>query len=259
MISSVTNATVKRIAQLQSRDKDRREAGLFIVEGSRMFSEIPLERTDSVYVTEDFVDHASQEIRDRLSLTGYELVTEDVMKKMSDTMTPQGVLSLVRSYDYSLEDILKRGSLYMLLDGLQDPGNLGTIFRTCEAAGAAGVIMSRGTVSIYNPKSIRSTMGTLFRMPFVYADDLCETIRELKARGVSVQASHLEGSKDYAALDLTGPVAFVIGNEGAGISPEVADVCDMRVRIPMEGEVESLNAAIAASVLLYEAHRQRNS
>ncbi|MBO4900090.1 MAG: RNA methyltransferase, partial [Lachnospiraceae bacterium] len=125
MISSLTNGAVKRIAQLQSKDKEMREAGLFIVEGSRMFSEVPLDRTDSVYVTEDFVDHASQEIRDRLSVTGYELVTEDVMKKMSDTMTPQGVLSLVRSYDYSVEDILSRGSLYMLLDSLQDPGNLG--------------------------------------------------------------------------------------------------------------------------------------
>jgi TrmH family RNA methyltransferase len=149
--------------------------------------------------------------------------------------------------------------MYMILDGLQDPGNLGTVFRTAEAAGAAGVIMSRGTVSIYNPKSIRSTMGTLFRMPFIYADDLCEVIADLKERGVRVYAAHLHGAVDYTACDYRGASAFVIGNEGAGVSDAVAGASDSCLYIPMEGEVESLNAAVAASVLMYEAHRQRRS
>ena len=258
MISSVTNAIVKRIALLQSRDRSRREEGLFIIEGSRMYAEVPVERLDGVYVTEDFVDHASQDIRDRLAVTGYELVTGDVMKKMSDTMTPQGILSVVRTYEYELDEILDGGSLFMILDSLQDPGNLGTIFRTCEAAGASGVIMSRGTVSIYNPKSVRSTMGTLFRMPFVYTDDLCKTIAGLKERGIRVAAAHLDGAVNYTSVDMRAPTALVIGNEGAGVSAEVAAACDTRIHIPMEGEVESLNAAIAASVLLYEAHRQRS-
>lgn len=258
MISSVTNAAVKRIVLLQTRDKARRDEGLFIVEGVRMYMEVPAERLDSVYVTEGFLDHTSQDVRERLSGTGYELVSDDVMKKMSDTMTPQGILCLVRSYEYTLDDILSSGSLYMILDGLQDPGNLGTVFRTAEAAGAAGVIMSRGTVSIYNPKSIRSTMGTLFRMPFIYADDLCDVIADLKSRGVCVYAAHLQGGVDYSSQDYTGPGAFVIGNEGAGVSDAVAEASDMRIYIPMEGEVESLNAAIAASILMYEAHRQRS-
>ncbi|MCR4597292.1 MAG: RNA methyltransferase, partial [Lachnospiraceae bacterium] len=237
MISSVTNAAVKRIVLLQTRDKSRREEGLFIVEGVRMYMEVPEQRLDSVYVTESFLDHAGQDVRDRLTRTGYELVSDDVMKKMSDTMTPQGVLCLVRYYEYTLEDILNRGSMYMILDGLQDPGNLGTVFRTAEAAGAAGVIMSRGTVSIYNPKSIRSTMGTLFRMPFIYADDLCEVIADLKARGVSVYAAHLRGAEDYAECDYCGASAFVIGNEGAGVSDAVAEAADKCLYIPMEGEV----------------------
>lgn len=259
MISSVTNAAVKRIVLLQTRDKSRREEGLFIVEGVRMYMEVPMQRLDSVYVTENFLDHAGQDVRERLADTGYELVTDDVMKKMSDTMTPQGVLCLVRYYDYTLDDILDGGTLYMILDGVQDPGNLGTIFRSAEAAGAAGIIMSRGTVSIYNPKSIRSTMGTLFRMPFIYADDLCAAIAEMQSRGVHVYASHLQGAEEYTSQDYSAPSAFVIGNEGAGVSAPVAEASDTSVYIPMEGEVESLNAAIAASVLMYEAHRQRRS
>lgn len=258
MISSVANAAVKRIVLLQTRDSKRREEGMFITEGVRMFTEIPSDRLEEVYVTETFLDRASQDVRDRLSGTGYELVSDEVMKKMSDTLTPQGILSCVRTLSYSLEDILNAGSLFVILDGLQDPGNLGTIFRTAEAAGAAGVIMSRGTVSIYNPKSIRSTMGTLFRMPFVYCDDLTETVSVMKERGIRIYASHLEGACDYVTQDYTAPTAFIIGNEGAGVSDAVASCADSTLFIPMEGEVESLNAAVAASVLLYEAHRQRS-
>jgi len=258
MISSLTNAAVKRIVLLRSKDKVRREEGLFIVEGLRMFMEVPQGRLDQVYVTEDFIDRASADVRDRLSTTGYEVVTPDVMNKMADTTTPQGVLCLVRSFGYKLEDIVARGSLYVILDGLQDPGNLGTIFRTAEAAGVAGIILSRSSVSIYNPKSVRSTMGTLFRMPFVYVDDLVGTMAQLKDNGVSIYAAHLKGSRDYTEYDYTGPTAFIIGNEGAGISDEVAQAAGNYLKIPMEGEVESLNAAIAGAVLMYEAHRQRN-
>lgn len=257
MITSVANAAVKRIVLLQSKDKARREEGLFIVEGVRMYTEIPRERIDQVYVTEEFLDRASDEVRDRLSETGYELVTDEVMKKMSDTMTPQGVLCIVRTVNSSVADILKKGSLFVILDGLQDPGNLGTIFRTAEAAGVAGIICNRSTVSIYNPKSVRSTMGTLFRMPFVYVDDLADTMKLLQNEGVSIYAAHLKGTKSYSDYDYKTPTAFIIGNEGNGISQEIADCADNLMRIPMEGEVESLNAAIAASVLLYEAHRQR--
>jgi len=257
MISSVANAAVKRIVLLQSKDKARREEGLFIVEGVRMYVEVPASRLDQVYVTEEFLDKASAEVRDRLTETGYELVTDEVMKKMSDTMTPQGILCLVKTMNYNLSDILKKGSLFVVLDGLQDPGNLGTIFRTSEAAGVDGIILSRSSVSIFNPKSVRSTMGTLFRMPFIYVDDLPATMRTLSAEGVHTYAAHLDGSSEYTEYDYTVPTAFVIGNEGNGISAEVAQSAEHFLRIPMEGEVESLNAAIAASVLLYETHRQR--
>lgn len=257
MITSLANAAVKRIVLLQSKDKARRDEGLFIVEGARMCLEIPKTMLDQVYVTEEFLDRASAELRDKLSETGYELVSEEVMKKMSDTISPQGILCTVKSFNYTLEDICQKKGLFVVLDGLQDPGNLGTIFRTSEAAGVTGIICSKSTVSIYNPKSVRSTMGTLFRMPFVYVEDLVGAIQEMKDTGIEVYAAHLSNSSSYDSFDYKKPTAFIIGNEGAGVSKEVADCASHYIHIPMEGSVESLNAAIAAGVLLYEAHRQR--
>jgi len=258
MITSLTNAAVKRIVLLQSKERSRREEGLYIIEGVRMFMEAPASRIEEVYVTQDFMDGVSDNVRGKLMQTGYELVTNEVMVKMSDTMSPQGVLCAIHACDYSLEDITGKGSLFVILDGLQDPGNLGTIFRTSEAAGVSGIILSRECVSIYNPKSIRSTMGTLFRMPFIYVDDLVDTIGKLHELGIHTYAAHLKGEKSMYEFDYTMGTGFIIGNEGAGISDRVAEAAENYLKIPMEGEVESLNAAVATSVLLYEAHRQRN-
>lgn len=259
MITSLTNTAVKRIVLLQSKERSRREEGLYIIEGVRMFMEAPASRIEEVYVTEDFLNGVSKETRDKLSNTGYELVSDEVMAKMSDTMSPQGVLCAIKSCEYTLKDILDKGNLFVILDGLQDPGNLGTIFRTSEAAGVNGIILSRECVSIYNPKSIRSTMGTLFRMPFIYVDDLVQTIGGLHENGIHTYAAHLKGQKSMYQYDYSTGTAFIIGNEGAGISDKVAQAAENYLRIPMEGEVESLNAAVATSVLLYEAHRQRHS
>ena len=258
MITSLTNAAVKRIVLLQSREKTRREEGVFITEGVRMFMEIPRDRLEDVYVMEGVMDGASQEVRDRLAETGYETVSEDVMRKMSDTMSPQGILSTVRTCSYSVEEILDRAGTVMLLDGLQDPGNLGTIFRSAEAFGAAGVIMSRDTVSIYNPKSVRSTMGALFRLPFVYAEDLADTVTSMGSKGITVYAAALQGGTELRECDLSIPCGIIVGNEGAGISDRILDKAKKRVFIPMKGVTESLNAAVAASVLLYEASRQKD-
>lgn len=145
----------------------------------------------------------------------------------------------------------------MLLENLQDPGNLGTIVRAGEGAGITGVIMSRDTVDIYNPKVIRSTMGSLFRIPFLYAENLGETVRFLKKNHVKILAAHLEGAVVYDEEDCTGALGFLIGNEGNGLSEEIGALADARIKIPMAGQVESLNAAVAASVLMFETARQR--
>ena len=146
--------------------------------------------------------------------------------------------------------------MFVILEDIQDPGNLGTILRTGEGAGVSAVIMSRGCVDIYNPKTIRSTMGSIYRVPFMYTDDLPGTIDRIKAAGVSVYAAHLKGEKYYDEISYD-KAAFLIGNEGNGLKEETANLADTYIKIPMEGRVESLNAAIATSVLMYEHSRQR--
>ena len=145
----------------------------------------------------------------------------------------------------------------IVLDNLQDPGNMGTVFRTAEAAGATGILMSSDCVDIYNPKVVRSTMGALFRVPFCRVEDLPESVEDLKKAGIRVYAAHLEGKNPYDREDYRGGTAFLIGNEGNGLREEVASCADCRIRIPMEGKAESLNAAVAAAVLMFEAGRQR--
>lgn len=256
MITSTSNQQMKKLSLLMKKAKERREQGLFVVEGIKMFREAPAEMLVSVYVSEQFVsepEHAAL-----LSGVNYEVVADPVFRAVSDTQTPQGILAVVRMPHYSLDDVMqgKRTHL-LLLESVQDPGNLGTMVRTGEGAGITGVIMNRTTVDLFNPKTIRSTMGSIYRVPFVVADDFEAAIQELKQRGVFLYAAHLRGQKQYDAPDYTGPTGFMIGNEGNGLSDEIADLADTYIRIPMEGQVESLNAAISASLLMYECNRQR--
>ena len=177
---------------------------------------------------------------------------------MSDTQTPQGVLTVLKRPEYRLEELLKQEKpLFAVLEDLQDPGNLGTIVRTGEGAGVTGVIMSAQTVDIFNPKVIRATMGSIYRVPFVYVEDIGETIKTMQNAGIRTYAAHLKGEKFYDSFSFREPTAFLIGNEGNGLKKETADMADFYLKIPMEGKVESLNAAVATALLMYEAHRQR--
>ena len=145
----------------------------------------------------------------------------------------------------------------MILENLQDPGNLGTILRTAEGAGVDAVLLSRGCVDIYNPKTIRSTMGSVYRLPFAYTDDLTGMLSLLKERRIHIYAAHLKGRRYYDEEDYRHSCAFLIGNEGNGLSEHISACADTLIRIPMAGQVESLNAAVSASILAYEAFRQR--
>ena len=166
--------------------------------------------------------------------------------------------ALVKKQETPLEEILAgdENPCLFLLENLQDPGNMGTILRTSEGAGVSGIIMNRESVDPYNPKVIRSTMGAIFRMPFVIVDDFEDVLCRLKEAGVRTFAAHLDG-EDFYRQDYRGGCAFFIGNEGNGLSEELAARADGRIRIPMKGQVESLNAAVAATVLMYETLRQR--
>ncbi len=315
IITSIKNDKIKEVIKLRDKARERRDAGLFITEGVRMFLEAPDELIRDIYVSESMAaklqetsissgrDSAHEEISYKdpavkgssskglsakglsakglsakglsadndhakyyeaccleLRKHGYTTVTDDVMKSMSDTQTPQGILCVVKQPSCVIEDIMgnKKSHLLLILEGLQDPGNLGTIFRTSEAAGVTGIIMSRDTVDIYNPKTIRSTMGSIYRVPFIYSEDLYTDLDKLRTHGISVYAAYLTGSVSYDKCDYRSDTAFLIGNEGNGLSDKALSHSDTRVRIPMEGSVESLNAAVSAAVLMYEAHRQRS-
>lgn len=256
MITSASNQQIRRIRKLLSRAKSRREEKLFVVEGRKMTAEAPSELVAGVYCSESFAaDEKNQDLIDRMNP---EIVAESVFQSVSDTLTPQGILAVVRQQSYSLDDLCLEGRPLLILESIQDPGNLGTMLRTGEGAGIGGVIMNRQTVDLYNPKTVRSTMGSLYRVPFYITDDLSETIAELKSRGYRTYAAHLRGEGSYTDQDYRGAAAFLIGNEGNGLSDEIADLADCYIRIPMEGSVESLNAAVAAALLMYEARRQRN-
>lgn len=260
MITSTSNARVKRLVNLRKKRKARDEEGVFLVEGIRMFREVPVDKLREVYVSESFYKKEKETIEKVLAEGDVraELVSDTVFSHISDTKTPQGILCVVKQMDHMLEQMLQGEQRHLLvLDNLQDPGNLGTIVRTAEGAGVNGIIMSADCVDIYNPKTIRSTMGSVYRMPFCYAEELPKAIEKIKQAGIHTYAAHLLGEHDYDREDYRGSCAFFIGNEGNGLREEIAKAAQTYVKIPMSGQVESLNAAIAASVLMFEVRRQR--
>lgn len=257
VITSVTNPRVKRLVNLGKKAKTRYSEEVFIVEGIKMFLEAPTEWIKEVYVSERFLEKNPSE---QFQGMRYEVVSDEVFQKISDTQTPQGVLCVMKMPKYRLSDLLKtnkKQSLFLLLEDIQDPGNLGTMFRAGEGAGIDGVIMTRNTVDIFNPKVIRSTMGSIYRVPFVITDDMIQAMTDLQAGGVTVYAAHLKESVDYDLQDYTKSTAFLIGNEANGLKDETADQADCYIKIPMKGQVESLNAAVASSILMYEAAKQK--
>lgn len=219
-----------------------------------MFFEIPKDRLLEVYLTQEFENKYEEVLKDY----SYELVSENVLKALSDTQTPQGVFALVKRQEMKLDEILglEQEPCFFLLENLQDPGNLGTIIRTSEGAGVTGILITKDTVDPYNPKVIRSTMGAIFRLPIVVIEDMDEVLAAFKERGITSYAAHLGGSVFYD-YDYRKGCVFFIGNEGNGLSEELTARADCKIKIPMMGQVESLNAAVASTVLMYEMMRQR--
>ncbi len=284
MITSTSSSQVKHIVNLQKKSKLRKEEKQFVVEGIKMVSEAPKDRLVKVYISETFKADNEEFLKkmnyEALGKDILEVVSDNVFIRMSDTQTPQGIMAVVKMSDVCIEDMFekdnytdskddgadkvedntvdaKKQPLLLILENLQDPGNLGTIVRMAEGAGVTGIIMSSNTVDIYNPKTIRSTMGSLYRVPVIYVDDICKAVDECKEKGVKVYAAHLKGTDNYNQKDYAQPTAFMIGNEGNGLSDRLTQKADELVRIPMQGKVESLNAAIACTILTYEAVRQR--
>lgn len=259
MISSTSNARVKAVIQLQKKAKERKARGVFIVEGRKMFEEVLRDAPEAImeiYVTQTYLEIPEQ--NKILAEVPYETVTDSVMKAMAETMEPQGILAVVRMPRFDKEALMKREQgVWIALEDLRDPGNLGTILRTAEAAGVTGVVLSSSSVDIYNPKVIRSTMGAVFRMPHFYTEDFFWILEEFKRNGASVYAAHLKGEQYYDEPSYQGKTIIMIGNEANGLTDEAAQRADCLVKIPMEGKAESLNASVATALFVYEVYRKR--
>lgn len=261
MISSLSNAQIKNLTLLQKKSKARDEQGIFVIEGLKMFEEArELGLLKKTYVSESFYQEMSLSEPDYFEQLDYEVVTDAVFKEVSETKTPQGILGTVEQARYSLEDMLNAPeACLLLLEDIRDPGNLGTMIRTAEGAGITGIIFGDSTVDIYNPKVIRATMGSIYRVPFYMAPDFYQTLGQVKMHGITIFAAHLMGIPYDTEGSFRGRCAFLIGNEANGLSERAAGTADTRIKIPMAGKVESLNAAVAAAILMYEAARQRRS
>ena len=255
MITSTKSSKVKYIVRLQQKARFRQQEGLFVCEGKRLVMEVPQTLRREVFATREFL--SDEQNAAWLDGVAVETVSSEVMAKMTGTVHPQGVMAVVRQPEWTAEDIFGDIPLVVFLENIQDPGNLGTIVRAAEAAGATGIVASAGTADVFSPKVVRSTMGSVFRLPYIEAVDFEDTLRRNRERGIRLFAAVLDSeSRAYDAADLTAPAGLVIGNEGAGLSKAAVAACDEKIYIPMQG-AESLNASVATGVLLFEAARQR--
>lgn len=256
LITSASNDRVKEIKKLMKSPGERREKQLYAVEGIRMFREIPARMLDSIFVAQGCAKQYAEEL-ERYPDIEPVLVADSVFRGMSDTGSPQGIMALVRMETCTLESICAAKNPFLLIvERLQDPGNLGTIIRTAEGAGVTGIVVSSDSVDLYNPKVVRSTMGSIFRVPVYVSGQLAEDVDFLKRRGITIYGAHLDGDNLYDT-GLTEACGFLIGNEGNGLSDAVAAAADKLIKIPMMGGVESLNAAVSTAVIAYEILRQR--
>ena len=258
MITSASNGRIKYIDNLMQKSKFRRSEGKFVAEGIKMFNEAPKGDVLEVYIKEGAYDSFDTETKKKLERIGYEVLSEPVFKKVTDTVTPQGILSVIKIRESSIEDILSdENPIIAVLENIQDPGNIGTIIRTAEGAGVNGLLLSRDCVDIYNPKVIRSTMGSVFRMKFAYVD-IDSVFDSFRSKNIETYALALDKkAQAYDKYDYKKPVALFIGNEGNGLKESTIKKCNNTAFIPMCGEVESLNASVAASLMMYEIFRQR--
>ena len=255
-IESKENNLYKETKKLKER-KGRTKSSKYIIEGFRLIQEAFKAGLDIEYIfindeEEKRIDDYLGEYRHNVKIYG---LSDNLLKELCSTEKPQGIVAVVKmnKIDMALE-----GKFYLLCDKVQDPGNLGTIIRTAHAAGVDGIILTKGTVDVYNEKTIRSTMGSLFHIPVVYDDGDLSIVRALINKGFSLLSTSLEGDKNFFEEDLTGNLIISVGNEGNGVSKEVYELSDKKVKIPMPGGAESLNVAIASSIILYEIVRQNS-
>ena len=256
-LTAVNNPLVKAAAELKQK-KHRQQRGLFLAEGLRTVEEaVAFKAVESIFYTaiEDDRTRAVLEKAAEQQLKLY-CVSENVMKKIADTETPQGIIAVCKMQDTQLEDLLASGKMLLVLDRVGDPGNVGTMLRTADAAGLGGLVLLKGSVDIYAPKTVRSSMGSLFHVPVLAGVSEQDFIESAHRAGYELLVTCLDGADNLYKADLHGRLAFVMGNEANGVSTGLLAAADKRVFIPMAGRAESLNVAMAAGIVMFEALRQ---
>ncbi len=255
-IESRDNKWVKWLNGLKIK-KNRDKAGVFVAEGLRFIHEVPIDWKVEVYaVSETFaMEHDLSEYEKKTEVL---CIPDGLFASVCDTENPQGILAVCEKLKWDMEAVFeKKAPFFLLAEELNDPGNLGTVIRTADACGADAVFLSKGSVDLYNPKVLRSTMGSLFHTPVFQNISVEEISAKLKESQIPLYGAHLKGDTYLYDLDLRQPCAFLIGNEARGLSDQASSLCDQWIKIPMPGQAESLNASVAAGVLLYEVVRQR--
>jgi TrmH family RNA methyltransferase len=263
LLSSVQNDRVKQWASLLDK-KYRDRSGQFLIEGVHLVLEAlrgTADVTTIVYDTERGIPpelKLERETNDSEATLGLEWVqaSRSVMSKCTGTDTPPPVFAILSKLSVDKEALYRINGLVVVLDGVRDPGNAGTIIRSADAVGADAVILGKGCVDLYNPKTVRSTMGSLFHLPIIEGD-LKELLPQAKAKGIKLIGTSLQAKHTCYGYDWTQSTWLLMGSESEGLSPEVRKLVDESVIIPMVGQAESLNVAMAATVLLYESLRQR--
>ena len=260
-IISRQNETIKRIKSLEKR-KYREKHSEIILEGYRLIKdavESGLNVKTVLFV--DSIDEKKISLVETLSASGAEAIETDlaVFGHVCETVASQGLLAVAQMPSNSLKEIIgDLPDLVIFLDCLQDPGNLGTIIRTADAAGAGLVALSSGSVDAYNAKVLRSAMGSIFHMPVIQKIPGKQFLEELKDHGYKTIAADINGAKPYGEMKYGEKTCLVIGNEGSGIRNEILDICHESVKIPIIGRAESLNAAVAAGILMYDIALKKN-
>jgi RNA methyltransferase, TrmH family len=251
---SKDNKHIKNALKLKQK-KYREEEGKFIAEGIRFVEEAINEGlcsyvlySDKVYTSKGYERVLG------LDIEKYE-VSNDIIKELCDTENPQGIAAVVNKPKWNIDEI--KEDFIVVTDGIQDPGNLGTIIRTSDAAGAGAISIIKGTVDVYNSKTLRSTMGSIFHVPILFYDNFEELAEDLKVRGYSIYSTSLGTDKYIYNCNFKDKTAIVIGNEANGVPEEHLNLSTHLVKIPMPGKSESLNAASAAAIIIYEVVRQR--
>ena len=258
VITSKDNETVKKIRKLKEK-KYRDQNGKYIIEGVKLIREAISEEADieTIVVCDNCVKTGEIDSKVLYEIAKYNCVyvDEKVFNNMTDVQNPQGLLAVVEKKNTD-KDIKYNEDVIVVLDDIQDPGNLGTILRTIDSVGLTQVIVSKKSGDVFNPKVVRSTMGAIFRVNIIESENLVNTLKEIKKHKFKVVATSLQTEESIYDIEYK-KTAIVIGNEANGVSKEVLEMSDKKVKIPMPGKTESLNAAVATGVILYEYVRQK--